>query len=197
MAASILASATQDGQVEAEIKAAKFLTTFLFKHEVDKAGKPYTGHLYRVAQGVPKKLKAAAYMHDLVEDIDGWDFDDLKDIGFSDYTIDAVRAVTKKAEGEKYFEAMERVGKTPHAIPVKRSDLRDNANLLRLTKGPGLKDFNRVTKYFLADKYLEDIELGQIKPGTKFREWLATKPQSFQFDEIVNKETAAPKPRVA
>lgn len=178
-----------------ELGAAIYLAETLFESRVDKAGKPYVGHLQRVASGVPDPLKPAAYLHDTVEDIAGWNFQDLKDIGFGDFTVSAIRAVTKQSEEEPYFDAMVRVGLTPHAIPLKRSDLRDNSNLLRLDRKPLAKDFERVTKYFLADKYLEDIQEGRALSGTPFAQWMSEKPENLRDDALVKKETAkGPRP---
>ena len=177
--------------VDGQIKAAEFLIETLFKDAIDKAEKPYTGHLYRVADGVPDKLKPAALLHDLVEDVEGWNFQDLTDIGFDDYTVDAIRAVTKKAEGEPYFDAIERVGMTPHSIPLKRSDLKDNSNLFRFERLPMHWDFVRVTKYFLADKYLQDVEAGIAKSGTNFVEWMKSKPENMHEWNLVSTETSS------
>lgn len=176
----------------AEQKAALFLVRKLFADVKDKAGAPYLGHLYRVTSGVSDdRVKAAALMHDLIEDIDGWTFEDLRDIGFSENTIQRVRAVTKQ-DGEKYFDAMVRVGETYDAIAIKRSDLKDNSNLFRLNHLPLQKDFNRVSKYFLADKYLEAVQNRQIPQGTPFADWMRAQPKELQDFELLKKETSKP-----
>ena len=178
-------------QRQGEYHAANFLVSILFANIQDKAGAPYYGHLARVAAGVPDHVKPAALMHDLVEDIPGWSFDDLKTIGFSDRTIAAVRAVTKdEANDEKYFDAMERVGRNADAVYIKRSDLKDNANLFRLNRLPLQKDFNRVAKYFLADKYLADIQGHKTAPGTSFHEWMQSKPADLQNQALLKKESS-------
>ena len=170
---------------EREELAATYLVEVLFADIRDKAGAPYLGHLYRVAGGVGPALKAAALMHDLLEDIPGWTAEDLAEIGFSARTIKAVQAVTKKPGGEKYFDAMMRLSHNSDGIEIKRSDLRDNSNLLRLTRLPNIKDFNRVAKYFLADKYLQDVQEKNCAPGTNVLEWMQTKPNEQQSAYIV------------
>lgn len=176
---------------QGKLAAAQYLAETLFADEVDKAGAPYIGHLRRVADGVTDPaIKPAAWLHDLIEDIPGWTYDDLRDIGFGTFDIDAVRAVTKTSENEPYFDAIVRVGLTPQAISVKRSDLRDNSNLLRLNRKPLTKDFERVTKYWLAYNYLGDIERGTIKPGTAFEAWMTSKPDNMQDRALLAKEIA-------
>ncbi len=172
-----------------EEMAAEYLVEQLFAKVKDKAGEPYIGHLRRVADGVRQRLKAAALMHDVLEDIKGWTAQDLLDIGFSAYTVRCVEAVTKQP-GEKYFDAMVRVGRTLPAIFIKRSDLRDNSNLLRLPRLPLKKDFNRVTKYSLADKYLRDIENLIILQGTPFEDWMKAQPKELQDFALLKKHTA-------
>lgn len=191
-AQTLLNSAAPALPVQArELPAAIYLAETLFADKTDKAGKPYIGHLQRVAGGVRDDLKPAAFMHDLIEDIEGWTFDDLKEIGFSDYTLDAIRAVTKIDGGhEPYFDAMQRVGLTPQAIPLKRSDLKDNSNIFRFENKPLMRDFERVTKYFFADKYLADIESGKTAPGTPVRDWMAQKPETLQDFALVEKESS-------
>lgn len=162
-----------------EIAAARFLGVWLFLGVKDKGGDHYFNHLDRVAGGVAEEFKAIAYLHDVLEDIPEWTIQDLKDIGFSARTIEGVLALTKNA-GHPYFDEMVRIGMVPQAIPVKRSDLRDNSNLLRLSHLPQLDDIKRVRKYFMADRYLRDIEEKKFQPGTLFAAWMAAQPENRQ-----------------
>ena len=67
--------------IEDEYEKADFLINILFKDILDKNGEKYTGHLYRVSEGVDElKTKAAALLHDTVEDIDGVTFEDLLEV---------------------------------------------------------------------------------------------------------------------
>lgn len=178
-------------EVEGKLSAAEYLARTLFDGRTDKAGAPYIGHLQRVAGGVADPaIKPAAWLHDLIEDIPGWGYDDLRDIGFEDFEIDAIRAVTKISDDEPYFEAIMRVGRTQQAIPIKRSDLYDNSDLRRLNRLPTEKDIERVRKYCLARQYLADIESGKIQPGADFRTWMASQPAQMQDAALLEKETA-------
>jgi len=174
-----------------EEHAARVLVRSTFSGKTDRGGQPYFEHLQRVADGVEgRQVKAIAFLHDLIEDIPGWDYDDLKYMGFSDYVIDGVRAVTKHDE-DPYFDEMVRVGLTPQAIAVKRSDLRDNSNLLRLCGIPTEKDFERTRKYFLAYHYLGAVESGAIKPGTPFATWMKAQKPEMQDEALLRKYSAA------
>lgn len=102
----------------------------------DKGGKPYIGHLIRVANGVPlgnndivEKLTAVGLLHDLIEDTK-WTEKDLRK-EFPDDVVDAVVALTK-VDGENYDQYVQRVMANELAIRVKISDLKDNMDVTRL-----------------------------------------------------------------
>jgi hypothetical protein len=193
---------------QGKVAAALHLATALFEGVTDKAGKPYIGHLLRVRDGLRglfqeaaadrrESLQVIALLHDVIEDISGWTYEDLADIGFDAFEIDGIRAVTKQSEGEPYFDAMVRVGLTPQAIPSKRSDLRDNSDISRFSRLPRAADFERLTKYFLADKYLESIEAGKTAPGTPFGAWMAAQPDAMQDWHLFEKYSSEPNPKQA
>jgi hypothetical protein len=184
---------------EGPIEAAHYLVRVLFANKTDGAGKPYLGHLERVAANIADpRIKPIGLMHDLVEDIPGWTFQDLEDVGFGDFIVEGVRAVTK-ADTDPYFDEMVRVGLTPQAIPVKRADLHDNSNPLRLSGIPTDKQVERTRKYYLAWHYLGDIESGKFQPGTPFATWMAAQPPEKRDMILLRKYTAAapsgPRPR--
>lgn len=132
--------------IEDEYEKADFLINILFKDILDKNGEKYIGHLYRVSEGVDElKTKAAALLHDTVEDIDGVTFEDLLEVGFSNEVVDIVRIVTlDKAkddltEEEKllfYENQITKVieSKNQEAIKLKFSDMSDNFNEERLNR---------------------------------------------------------------
>lgn len=65
------------------------------KGQKDKSGKPYIGHLLRVMHmGNTEDEKICSVLHDLVEDTNRT-FEDLKNEGFSDTIIDALKCLTK------------------------------------------------------------------------------------------------------
>lgn len=159
------------------LSAASYLAETLFEGMTDKAGALYTGHLQRVAHGVPDyHIKPIAFMHDIIEDIEGWEREDLTDIGFDDFTTDGVVGVTRNQD-EPYFDFIIRCGQTPQSIPVKRSDLKDNGNIFRMPGLPTETDIERLKKYHISDRYLADIEYGSIKPGTPMTDYMIMNPQ--------------------
>lgn len=184
---------------QGQLGAAQYLAQTLFSGKPDKGGQPYFGHLERVANGIHSgnnpcrnAIQAIAYMHDLIEDIDGWTCEDLADIGFDAFIIEGVRAVTKSGEGAPYFDEMVRLGRTPQAIPVKKSDLRDNSNLLRLPHLPTDEDIARVRKYYLSHCYLSDVESGHTAPGTPFASWMKFQPAARQDWGLLRQHSAHP-----
>lgn len=176
------------------LEAAHYLAETLFQGRTDWGGNPYFGHLERVANGIADPaIKPIGYLHDLIEDIPGWTFEDLREIGFSAFIVDGVEAVTKK-KGAPYFDEIVRASLTPQAIPSKRSDLKDNCNLLRLPHLPTPGDIERTRKYYLSDRYLSDIESGKIAPGTAFADWMDTQPPGRQDKFLLHKYSRHPGP---
>lgn len=119
---------------------------------VDKAGKPYAGHLERVASRLADRPDAAvvAWLHDTVEDT-GVTLDVIARV-FGNDTAAAVEAVTHRS-GEDYMDYVKRAGDHPVARLVKISDLIDNSNLSRLPVVT-MRDVNRQRKYNAALAYL-------------------------------------------
>lgn len=109
-----------------EIAAAKVVARLAHRGQRDKAGRDYFQHVCRVANHVVPRHKAAAYLHDVVEDTDVT-LDDLRALGFREGVIGAVDALTRRPE-EAYFEYLQRlIGTARHtAIAVKLADIEDH-----------------------------------------------------------------------
>lgn len=123
-----------------------------FRGVIDKGGKPYIGHLYRVADKfIDNKRYVSALLHDLVEDRANWHEIKLRE-EFGDEIGDIVMLLTKK-QNESYDTYLKRVSSNPDAIEVKLSDLRDNMDYARLNEITD-KDIERLKKYHQAYKYL-------------------------------------------
>ncbi len=131
------------------------------KGQIDRASKPYIGHITRVMQaGKTIEERMAGILHDIVEDTH-WTFEDLSREGIPAEVIDAVRCLTK-IENESYDHFIERV-KTNHiAIAVKLNDLRDNMDITRL---PAItdKDIDRLRKYHRAYSELSKLRTAHRK----------------------------------
>ncbi len=125
--------------------------------QVDKAGKPYLGHLLRVAARVADEEDAVivALLHDIVEDTPTTG-DDLLRRGFSVDVVDAVLYLTKH-ERLSYMENIERVKQNRLAKKVKIADLMDNLDPTRESTRQLSESANwMLERYRKALEYLED-----------------------------------------
>ena len=124
--------------------------------QVDKAGAPYISHPIAVAGLVETpEEKMVAYLHDVVEDTDVT-IQDLKEAGFSEAVLDAVRAMTH-GDGEPREEYLKRVKANPLARKVKLADLTHNSELSRIPD-PKEKDIKRRERYLKEKEYLLEEE---------------------------------------
>ena len=110
---------------------------------------PYINHPKRVASNfVDPKTKAAAYLHDVLEDTAATE-EELREF-FPDYVVDTVKILTKKS-GENYFDFIMRVKNDSNldAIMIKLADISDN---LRDLQEGSLKDKYRLAQYILQQQ---------------------------------------------
>lgn len=118
--------------------------------QVDKLGKPYIDHLFRVGfRGKSVSEMKVGILHDIIEDTD-MTLSELKRTGLlSDEELDAIDHLTRK-EGETYFDYINRVSKNELATKVKLNDLRDNLDLTRFdeVKEGHLSLLNRYLKAY-------------------------------------------------
>lgn len=134
----------------------KALDICLNKHsgQVDKSGKEYFIHPVTVALLCDTtKEKIVALLHDVIEDTD-YTFTDLKNDGFSQEIIDAIRAVTKN-DDITYQEYISNIKNNPIARKVKLNDLKHNSDLSRL-ENPTDQDLKRTKKYLESIHFLEN-----------------------------------------
>ena len=124
-------------------------------HSADKEknGDPYLLHPLRVMSQVESlDEKIAAILHDVPEDTNVT-LDDLRQEGFSEAVLEAVRLVTRDDE-QDYDQYIKDIRNNPIARSVKLADMRDNINLLRI---PNLrdKDLERCKKYH---RYIRELD---------------------------------------
>lgn len=108
---------------------------------------PYVTHPIAVAARFSNdrpSFKVVALLHDVVEDTP-MTLKQLRDLGFSEYIVDSVDAITKR-EGEDYLDYLDRIIRDPVATAVKIADI--DHNLINLKKG-SMKDKYRLAKRFL------------------------------------------------
>lgn len=128
-----------------------------FENVLDKGGRPYILHCYRVMGGVDQndpELMQIAFGHDLVEDTD-WTIDMLRQEGFSERVCDGIRRLTHDSDVPYMDYIKTEIAPSKDAKSVKKSDLRDNSKITRL-KSLREKDFARIQKYHTAYAYLMD-----------------------------------------
>ena len=143
------------------------LVSILFKDKKDKAGEPYIYHLIRVSASMYDKNgldgMLAGLLHDVVEDIDGITFLDLKSFGVPDNVIEAIKLVTndKNIEWNTYSEKLkiyndkiDRIINSGNvlAINLKYCDMSDNFDPLRIQELP------LETQSWFQLKYEKNIE---------------------------------------
>lgn len=112
----------------------------------DRAGEAYILHPLRMmmaAEDEPTQI--VAVLHDVVED-SAVTLDDLREAGFGAEIVAAVDSLTRRAE-EDYAAFTRRVAQNLLAVRVKRLDLRDNMNVLRLRPPLSADDFDRLNQY--------------------------------------------------
>jgi (p)ppGpp synthase/HD superfamily hydrolase len=126
-----------------------------FKDKTDKGGKPYFGHLERVAKQFKEDtyMHIVSYLHDLIEDCPEWN-EKLLSAFFENRVVEAVVTLTKK-KGEDYFDYIARVKENWLAKDVKIADLKDNMDITRL-KEITERDIPRLQKYHKAYKILTE-----------------------------------------
>jgi len=114
----------------------------------DKAGRPYILHPLRVMHGCASDdERIVAILHDVLEDTEVTEAD-LRQAGFGDELIAALRCLTK-AEGEHYADFIGRLMPNPLARRVKTLDLLNNMDCSRLTTFDD-KDAARMQRYVAA-----------------------------------------------
>jgi (p)ppGpp synthase/HD superfamily hydrolase len=118
--------------------------------QLDKAGQPYTGHLYRVAgyAGPDDTLRTAALLHDTLEDTDT-SRAELSARGIPDTVLDIVELLTRRPDvpDDVYYQ---RIRNHPEALQVKLADLADNTDPRRLAVLPADTRERLLRKYRAA-----------------------------------------------
>jgi len=142
---------------------ALILATWKHAGVMDKGGHPYINHPIRVSlkcSGIMEKI--VALLHDVIEDTD-ITFEDLQYLGFNQYIIDGVDAVTRRVylDGTKetYDDFIDRCCTNDIGRAVKKADIADNTDPNRLHYLDIAFQNKLVTKY---SKALHTIELFEL-----------------------------------
>lgn len=120
----------------------------------DKAGKTYILHPLRLMAKMDTEMEmAVALLHDVIEDSE-YTAEDLINNKIPADVVEAVQCLTK-ANGESYDEFIKRVTNNKLALKVKKADIEDNINVLRLNTLSN-KDLERIAKYHKAWSFLNE-----------------------------------------
>jgi (p)ppGpp synthase/HD superfamily hydrolase len=126
------------------------------KGQTDKYDAPYIAHVMRVMNyRKTYDEKIVGVLHDVVEDHpEEFSLEFLRNEGFPEYILFAVRCLSKLSPEENYDDFVRRIEKSSLAIAVKLNDLRDNMDLRRVNRELTEKDIKRLNKYLKAYRYL-------------------------------------------
>ncbi|MBP2319728.1 (p)ppGpp synthase/HD superfamily hydrolase [Kibdelosporangium banguiense] len=120
--------------------------------QVDKSGNLYIYHPLRVMARVKgAHAQMAAVLHDVIEDTDVT-AEDLRAAGCPEPVIVSVVALSK-APGEAMLSYLRRVSADSVAIMVKRADIADNSDPVRMAA------LDQETQNRLREKYAEAIRV--------------------------------------
>ena len=126
--------------------------------QLDKGGEPYILHPLRVMMKFKdEKQRIVAVLHDVVKDTKVT-IQDLLGQGLDSELTDVILTLTRN-EDENYDEYINRICYDELAMRIKLADLNDNMDMSRidiLTE----KDYQRLAKYRVARKILENILFG-------------------------------------
>jgi (p)ppGpp synthase/HD superfamily hydrolase len=121
----------------------------------DKAGWPYVLHPIRMMLKMDSEIgMAAALLHDVLED-SNFTAETLREEGIPPEVVEAVLCLTRQ-ENEPYEDFIERAAKNPIARKVKKADLEDNIDLLRLREIRD-RDVERLKKYHIAWNRIKSV----------------------------------------
>lgn len=137
------------------IETALEIALSAYKGQTDKAGKTYILHPLRLMSKMTTEDEmCVALLHDAIEDSD-FTAQDLLDKGMPAHIVAAVEAMTHH-EQDAYDDYIAKIKTNTLATKVKKYDIEDNINVLRLDT-LSEKDLQRIQKYHRAWKALDNI----------------------------------------
>lgn len=135
-----------------------------FRDKTDKSGKPYTKHLYYVADKASDcgdgsyaiDIHCIGLLHDLIEDCPEWNETALRQL-IPSHIVDVVVILTKDRQ-ERYSDYISRVLTSKEATLVKKADLEHNMDITRLSELTE-KDIDRLRKYHKAYRRIVEAKI--------------------------------------
>jgi HD superfamily phosphodiesterase len=142
--------------------------TRLHAGQRDKAGEEYIGHPLRVMHAVarvasrdgmdPVHAQMAAVLHDVVEDTD------VTPSGYPGPVVAAVNALSHRPD-EPIEDYLARVAGDRIAVVVKRADMADNSDPVRLARLPSDVAGRLATRYEGRRRLLDDLVARRWRPA--------------------------------
>lgn len=125
----------------------------LHEHQLDRAGEPVIDHVERVAAGVPPRARGLAYLHDVLEQVDGAD-DELRKLGLSDDELSILGLLTRSPD-EPYSAYVSRIARSNGRVGriarvIKMADLDDH--LRQRPVRPGAPDYAWAQEQIIASQ---------------------------------------------
>ncbi len=121
----------------------------------DKAGQPYVLHPLRIMHQMDTdEERIVALLHDVIEDSQYSDKDLIRH-GIPENIVNTVMILSKN-ENENYEAFINKISKNKLAVKIKKADIIDNLNLLRL-QAINSKEIKRIKKYHKAWKALDNL----------------------------------------
>lgn len=137
------------------LRLAEAIARVAHKNQFDKCGVPYINHPKTVSEFCNTiEGKIVGWLHDVVEDTHVT-IDSLRNLGFPDNILEALRCVTKE-EGYDEAEYYERIKNNQIAKEVKLADLKHNSDLSRIPEDAKKELREKLQKKH--DIYLTKIE---------------------------------------
>lgn len=143
----------------------------VYGSDTRRNGSLVINHCKTVLEGLLKRnpnasldQQIAALLHDIIEDTQLKEPKHvitpsiLRQKGFSDKTIQLVKALTRDKTKSKYIDFIRLVSHNPDAIDIKIADMEHNSSDLE-------KDDMHYIRYQLCIKYLKAVQSGEVKPG--------------------------------
>jgi len=132
-----------------QLEISKCIAADAHEGQTDDLGRPYLGHCERIADAMTSnRLKAVAYLHDVVEKSERWSLERLAAAGVAFDIVCAVDALTRRVnEGESSYLC--RVYENELARQVKIEDLKDNLDEAQ-------QSGNSVEKYLAGLAFMQE-----------------------------------------
>ncbi|WP_322766907.1 HD domain-containing protein [Frankia sp. Cr1] len=156
---------TGPAECPVSLRDAVALATRAHAGQLDKVGDDYIGHPLRVMEAVgdaarragvdPDQARMVAVLHDVVEDTDVT-LATLTSLGYPSDVVAAVDALSHR-DGESVEHYLARVADNALSVVVKRADMADNSNPVRLARLPRDQADRYARRYSSRIRLLDDL----------------------------------------